>query len=130
MRKWAFAVLAALIGTALSPAYAERVTLTGEVTYRERIGLPENASLRIRLVDLTAAGSPARVEAQAAIGSPGQVPLSFTLNFDDRAIDPAHRHAIIAEITSGTELWFRNTVPYAIDPLAPAAPVQVIVDLV
>src|SRR5690606_27765045 len=119
MHKWAFAVLAALIGVALSPAYAERVTLSGEVTYRERIALPENASLRIRLLHRTPAGAPARVEAQAARGSRGQVPLSFTLNFDDRAIDPAHRHAIIAQISSGTGLWFRNTVPHAVEPLAP-----------
>ncbi len=120
-------ILLAAVGMA-SPALAAQVTLTGEVTYRERIALPEGAALRVRLIDTTAAGTPTRVEAQAAIAMPGQVPLTFTLNFDDRSIDPAHDHAIVAEIRSGLDLWFRNSEPHAVRPLAPEGAVSVVVN--
>jgi putative lipoprotein len=114
----------------LSPALAAKVALTGEITYRERIALPENATLRIRLVDMTAAAAPARVEAEGAIASPGEVPLSFTLNFDDEVLDSAHQYAIVAEISAGAELWFRNAAPYGLDPINPAQPVLVVVNFV
>lgn len=122
-------VLAAMLG-ASGPALAEMVSLTGEVTYRERIALPPAATLRIRLIDMTAAGTPTRVEAEAPITGDGKTPLTFTLDFDDRAIDPAHRHALVAEISAGVELWFRNAPPYAVDPLAPEAPVTIVADFV
>lgn len=122
------AVLVAGLSVASTAAQAAQVTLTGEVTYRERIALPDGAMLRVRLIDTTATGSPTRVEARAAISLPGQVPLSFTLNFDDRVVDPAHGHALIAEISSGLDLWFRNSTPYPVAPLAPAGDISVVVN--
>jgi putative lipoprotein len=121
-------VLLAAICSASPAVLAAQVTLNGEVTYRERIALPEGAALRVRLIDTTAVGTPTRVEAQAAIAMPGQVPLTFTLNFDDRVVDPAHEHALIAEITSGLDLWFRNSTPYPLKPLAPEEDISVVVN--
>jgi putative lipoprotein len=115
---------------AVAPAAAEMVTLSGEVTYRERAALPEGATLRIRLIDTTAPGTPVRVEVAAPIPSPGQVPLAFSLNFDDRAIDPDHEHAIVAEITAGEQVRFRNAAPYPLDPLATAGPLLVVTSFV
>lgn len=117
-----------LFGLTALPASAG--TLTGEVTYRERIALPPGASLRIKLVDMTASGTPVRVEATATIGSPGQVPLAFTLSFDDRAVVAGNDHALVAEISAGVELWFRNSAPYPIDPLAPVPPITIITNFV
>lgn len=117
----AVVVFAALAG----PALAEVVTLSGTVTYRERIALPEGGSLRIRLVDMTADGTPTRVEAEAPIQMPGQVPLAFTLSFDDRELDPAHSHALIAEISSGATLWFRNAEPFPVTTLPPSGPTEI-----
>jgi putative lipoprotein len=108
------------------PALAGPVTLSGEVTYRERIALPDGAVLRVKLIDLTAPGTPTRVEAAAPIASPGQVPLTFTLNFDDRALVAGNQHALVAEISGGHELWFHNVEPYRLDPLSPQGPVLVI----
>ncbi len=121
-------ILVVLLG-GIAPACAETVTLSGEVTYRERIALPENATLRIRLIDMTAPGTPTRVDVKAPIAAPGQAPLSFTLNFDDRAISSGHEHALIAEISAGVELWFRNA-PYAVNPLAPEEPIMMVADFV
>lgn len=55
-------VLAAFLiisAAAVSPATAGPVTLTGEVTYRERLALPSNAVLRVQLVDTGASTSAA-----------------------------------------------------------------------
>src|SRR5690606_24242404 len=106
------------------------VTLSGEVTYRERIALPPGAALRVKLIDLTAPGTPTRVEASAPISTPGQVPLTFTLNFDDGAINADHRPAVVAEISVGIELWFRNATPYEVNPLQPAEAIMIVADFV
>ena len=118
-------VLAATLGFA-APAQAATIALAGEVTYRERMALPEGATLRIVLVDMTASGSPTRLEAEAPVASPGQVPLTFMLNFDDRAIDPTHDHGLIAEISAGGQVWFRNVEPYALVSLPPEGPILIL----
>lgn len=122
--------LAALLLAFVGPALADTVTLKGDVTYRERIALPPGGVLTVSLIDLAAPGQP-RVSAKAAIASPGQVPLTFTLNFDDSVVLPGHNYALVAEISNadGTP-WFRNTEPYAVAPLAPVAPILIIVSMV
>lgn len=115
-----------LMQTASGTALAAMVSLSGDVTYHERMALPPGAMLRVQLVDLTAAGMPARVDVQAPIGSPGQVPLTFALNFDDLALTAGHDHGLVAEIVAGSELWFRNNEPYRLDPLAPDEPLVIV----
>lgn len=122
-------VLAFLLGISLfiSPAFAAKVTLSGQVTYRERIALPETASLEIQLIDQTLATLPPRLDVKAPIG-PGQVPLSFNLGFEDSLILPGHTYALVATIGVPEGVMFRNTEPYVVDPLAPAQPVLVVVN--
>jgi putative lipoprotein len=118
--------LVALLVTAM-PALAEKLTLSGDVTYRERIALPPGASLSVGLVDLAAPTIP-RIAAKAALASPGEVPLNFNLNFDDTVLAAGASYGIVAEI-SGEDgaVWFRNAEPFAVDPRAPAAPILIIV---
>jgi len=121
--------MVALLLALASPALAAKVTLKGDVTYRERIALPPDGTLSVSLIDLAAPDQP-RVSAKAPISSPGQVPLTFTLNFDDAVIVAGHSYALIAEIAGADAVWFRNAEPYALDPLAPAAPILIIVNIV
>jgi putative lipoprotein len=111
------------------PAQAARVELSGQVTYRERIALPPTAMLEIQLVDQTLPNLPPRLDVRGPIG-PGQVPLSFTLSFEDSLILPGHSYALIAAIRDQAGLLFRNFEPYPVDPLAPALPVVVVTNLV
>jgi len=118
--------LVALLVSAV-PALAEKLTISGEVTYRERIALPPGASLSIGLVDLAAPQTP-RIAAKAALASPGEVPLNFNLNFDDSVLVAGASYGIVAEISGENgAVWFRNATPYAVDPRAPAAQILVIV---
>jgi putative lipoprotein len=111
-----------VLAAAATPAAAGPVTLTGEITYRERMALPPNAQLRVRLIDTTRPGAPPAVEAAGAIASHGRVPLTFTLNFDDGVIDPEHDYALLVEISAAGELWFTNAEPYPIEPLTASVP--------
>lgn len=118
-------VLAALL-VSVMPAWADRLTISGEVTYRERIALPPDASLSVALVDLAAPQTP-RIAARAALASPGQVPLSFNLSFDSSVLADGASYGLVAEIAGADgAVWFRNAEPFAIDPHAPAEAILIV----
>ncbi len=120
------AVLTLLLALA-GPAVAERVLLSGEVTYRERIALPPGATLSVSLIDL-AAPARSRISASAPIASPGQVPLTFNLGFDESIVLPGNSYALNAEIIdAGGRVVFRNAEPYAVAPLALSGPISILV---
>jgi putative lipoprotein len=121
------AVLSVALLLAAAPALAAPVQLRGEVTYRERIALPDTAVLSIELVDLALPQRP-RLSVSAPTG-PGQVPLAFTLTFEDSLILPEHAYALNAEIAAG-DLRFRNPEPYPVTPLAQAVPIVIVTNLV
>lgn len=123
----ALAVLAFLL--LLTPALAAKVSLPGQVTYREKIALPTPATLRIQLVDQSLPTAPPRLDVEAPVAS-GQVPLNFTLTFEDAVIIPDHSYALVAAISVGGKLMFRNFKPYPVNPLAPASPVLIVTNLV
>lgn len=112
-----------------TPVLAAKVTLPGQVTYREKMALPTPARLRIQLIDESLPTAPPRLDVEAPIDS-GQVPLTFTLTFEDAIIIPDHSYALIAAISSNGKLMFRNFQPYAVNPLAPAAPIAIVTSLV
>jgi putative lipoprotein len=122
-------VVALSIFLAASPAFAAKVSLPGQVTYREKAALPANAALRIQLIDESLPSAPPRLDVQAAIGA-GQVPLNFSLTFEDAIIIPDHSYALIATISSGGALMFRNFEPYTVNPLAPVDPVLITTSMV
>jgi putative lipoprotein len=129
MRKFVFgaAVFALAVASAF-PVLAERITLQGDVTYRERIALPEGGKLSVSLIDLAAPERPG-LTATGPIASPGKVPLTFVLNLETEKLDPTHQYALAVKIldADGT-VWFRNEEPYAVNPLAPAEPIQIVVN--
>jgi putative lipoprotein len=100
-------------------ATADELTITGEVTYRERLALPPDASLNMLLVDLDAPDAEPLAGAAAIISRPGQVPLQFTFRVESQAVDEAGRYGLTAEIVSHDTVWFRNAVPLALDGTAP-----------
>jgi putative lipoprotein len=118
-------VLVLSLFLSVSPAFAAKATLSGQVTYRERIALPEAATLQIQLIDQTLPTLPPRLDVKAPIGA-GQVPLNFNLGFDDALILPSHTYALIATIAVPEGVMFRNSAPYVLDPLAPAQPVLIV----
>lgn len=123
MLKFALPVLALIA----SPVLAAPVSLSGEVTYRERMALPDTAVLSIELIDLALPDRP-RLSVSAPTGA-GQVPLAFTLTFEDSLILPQHDYALNAEINAG-DIRFRNVEPFLVTPLTQVEPVLIITNLV
>jgi putative lipoprotein len=100
--------LVALLLLLVTPAWAGTVTLNGTVTYRERIALPADATLRVTLVRLDG-GSPV-VGASASIPTRGLVPIAFALNVHTDVDMFDGTHGLTAEISSGETVLFRNSV--------------------
>lgn len=107
-----FAGLVVLLST--PAALAAALVISGEVTYLERIALPPAGTLRISLVDMQTPDQP-RIQAEGVIASPGQVPLTFRFNLDDKVIAADRVYGLRAEILSAGTVWFRNDTPVVID---------------
>ena len=102
--------------------------VTGTVSYRERIALPPDAALAVRLVDVSLADAPSVTLAETVDETAGaQVPLAFSLPVDAGRIDPRHRYAVQAEIRDGdgTLLWTTDTVHPVLTHGAPRDGVEV-----
>lgn len=90
-------------------AHAEPKELRGDVIYRERIALPPDASVQVKLVDVSRADAPATVISEIQIKPAGQVPIAYTLSYDSDDILPGHDYALQARIERGDQLLFINT---------------------
>ncbi|MBX3581550.1 MAG: YbaY family lipoprotein [Rhizobiaceae bacterium] len=95
---------------------AEEAEIVGEVSYRERIALPPNAVLSVKLTDVSLADAPAAVIAEQKVEPAGQVPIKFALKFDPAIIQPKMSYAVQARITVDDKLWFINDERYSVDP--------------
>lgn len=109
---------------------ADSATVTGSVSYRERIALPPNTVVHVLLRDLSQTEAPDVAVAEQTIRPEGrQVPIPFALSYDPAAIDPLSRYVVSAEIRDGdgTPLWATPTKSEVITHGAPTEGVEVIV---
>jgi putative lipoprotein len=94
-------------------------TVFGTVAYRQRIALPPNAVVRVKIEDVSRADAPAISIANEQIETKGrQVPIAFDVKYDPSVINPAHRYQIRATITAkedGVErTLFTSTTAYPV----------------
>lgn len=88
------------------------VSVTGQITYRERIALPPTAQIEIQLSDVSLMDAPSRTIAQQSLTADGrQVPFAFSLTVDQHPLDPRHSYAVSARITdaSGRLMFITDT---------------------
>ena len=85
--------------------------ITGTVSYRERILLRPGSRLEIVLEDVSRADAPAVQLAVLERNDPGQVPISFELEYIPEDIDPRMSYAIRARIfgPDGSLLFINDT---------------------
>ncbi len=105
--------IALLLSLMVLPAAAQPLTLTGTVSYHERIALPANSQLRVTLVRLPAANPIA--SATATIPPTGSAPLAFSLTLRESVDSTDDRFALVAEISSGGRSLFRTPQPVPVD---------------
>lgn len=95
-------------------AMAETTVLRGTVNFRERMALPQNASVVVQLVDVSRADAPAEVIAEDRIANATGSPIPYRLSFDHARINLRHRYALQARITNGDRLLFITTTHHGI----------------
>lgn len=96
----------------VAPAPAAQVTLTGTAFYMQRIALPPDARLTVRISDVSLVDAPAPEIAKTEMATEGrQVPIPFSLSYDPARIDPRGRYSVSARITDGTGrlIWTTDT---------------------
>lgn len=90
-------------------------TITGTVSYLQRIALPPNATLVVKLEDVSRADAPSIVIAERTIETAGrQVPISFKLVYDPAEIQARNRYGVRAQIFYGGNLRWMSTTAYPV----------------
>ncbi len=101
-------------------------SIEGTVTYRERIALTPEATFEITLEDVSRADAVAEIIARVRRKSPGQVPISFKLEYDVARIQPGHDYVLRARITEAGRLMFINDTNYQVLVPGQNAPVAML----
>ncbi|HWT70646.1 MAG TPA: YbaY family lipoprotein [Oxalicibacterium sp.] len=113
--------------------------LQGSVTYRERMALPADARVIVRLEDVSRKDASGAFVAQQTLRPRTEVPIAFNLRYLPAAIDTRRRYALHAAIVDAQDelLWisseptlvqFNETAPIvltlerALNPSAPPPP--------
>lgn len=105
-------------------------TVTGTVAYRQRIALPPNAVVKVKLQDVSRMDAPAILISEQTIPTNGnQVPISFALQYNPNDIRAQSSYAVAAEIwVDGNREWISTTRHPVITQNAPTQNVTVMVN--
>lgn len=88
----------------------------GDVTYLQRIALPQHAYLIVQLVDVSNTNGPFPVVAEVSQRANDSVPIEFELPLEHANINPDHKYALQARIAVGDILWFVSDERTPINP--------------
>ena len=88
-------------------------SVSGTITYRERVALAPDATVVVELRDVSLADAAAPLIASQTIHSPGQVPIAFSVPYDRNDIEPRNTYAVSARIIEPDgRLIFINDTAY------------------
>ncbi len=94
---------------------ATYASVTGTVTYLEKISLPAGATIEVKLLAVSKAGSHAVTIGEKVITTTGQqVPFPFNIKYDPALIDSSYTYVVQASITIDGKLWFMNDTQYQV----------------
>jgi putative lipoprotein len=115
MRKSGF-ITAIILTMLLVAGCAKTATVTGTVTYRERIALPpEGVVVTVKVEDVSRADAPAVTIGEQIMENPAhQVPIPFEIEYNHSDIDERYTYAMRVRIEVDGKLWFTNTSRYQV----------------
>ncbi|MGB2625380.1 MAG: YbaY family lipoprotein [Candidatus Acidiferrum sp.] len=94
---------------------ARATTVTGTVSYLQRMALPANAIVVVQLQDSSLADAPAKVLAEDKITLGGrQVPIRFSVIYDSAKIDERRTYTVNARILVDGQLRFVSDKSYPV----------------
>jgi len=104
-------LLIAAMSLAAQESLAADLSIKGTATYRERIALPDNAALTVRLLDVTnTSGAPTSV-GETVVSPAGQVPIAFEFTVAETVVASDHRYALHASIAVDGKVIFATAEP-------------------
>ena len=90
-------------------------SVEGTVSYRERLALTPGATLVVELRDVSLADAASILIASQTIFNPGQVPIEYSVEYDEADIDPRRTYSINATIyESDGRMAFTNDTAYEV----------------
>lgn len=121
-------VAAFFVAACAVPLWAQgtpaQAVVTGTVAYRERMALPPDAAIDVRIEDISLQNAPAKVVAENVFAAAGkQVPIPFQLPYNPADINPAHNYSVRATISVNGQMMFTSTATYPV--ITRGAPTQV-----
>ncbi|CAM3002780.1 YbaY family lipoprotein [Vibrio rarus] len=91
------------------------VEVTGTLTYREKIALPDNAQITVTLEDTSLADAKGvLIDRQTFTTEGKQVPVNFKLQYNSTHMDPRHRYTVRAQIRVKDTLRFTTDTSVAV----------------
>ena len=85
--------------------------VSGDIFYRERIVLPPDATVRVRVIRLGPRGAPRPVIAELAFAAPRRVPIPFKLDCDPQALEPGATYGLEVSISRRGKVEFATVEP-------------------
>ncbi len=109
---------------------SSQATVSGTVTYLQRIALPPDAVVTVRIEDVSKADAIAEVIGEQVIHTDGaQVPFPFEVAYDTDQIEENHSYSLRVRIedSAGKLLWINDTSVPVITRGNPVQDVEVLV---
>ena len=105
-----------ILAMVLIAGCASTSTVTGTVTYREKITLPtQGVVVTVKVEDVSRADAPAITIGEQIIENPAhQVPIPFEIEYNPDDIDERYTYAMRVRIEVDGELWFTNTTRHQV----------------
>jgi len=92
-----------------------QAVVSGNIFYRERISLPPNSVINVKLVDISLQDTKAITIAEQEIITTGQqVPIPFELSYSPQNIKPSNTYAVQAKIIIGDKLVYISDQIYPV----------------
>jgi putative lipoprotein len=115
--------LVTFTASAWAQGNSAQATVSGTVAYRERMALPPDAAIEVRLENTSLQDAPAKLIGESIFAAAGQqVPISFQVSYSPDDINPAHTYTLRANITVNGALKFASTTAYPV--ITQGAPTQ------
>ncbi|SDG89984.1 putative lipoprotein [Vibrio xiamenensis] len=90
-------------------------SISGSLTYKERLALPDDAVVTVMLRDVSRADAPAKILTSQQFETQGaQVPFHFELLYDKDQIDTRHTYSVGARIEVNGKLRFITDTSYPV----------------
>ncbi len=93
----------------VTTAASAQPMVTGTIASLQRMALPANAAIEVKVQDVTGGGKTIAETVFAPEGK--QPPIPFQLSYNVGDINPAHTYQVLANINVNGKLWFVTQTP-------------------